>query len=73
MSGYGDQHLGVYGYKREALALYDTLVSTREERIEKLEQLRWLKSGWSMSVFPVEFNGIEINTPQDMEKWNDSR
>ena len=73
MSGYGDQHLGVYGYKREALDLYDTLVSTREERIEKLEQLRWLKSGWSMSVFPVEFNGIEINTPQDAEKWNESR
>ena len=73
MSGYGDQHLGVYGYKREALELYDSLLGTREERIEKLEQLRWLKSGWSMSVFPVEFNGIEINTPEDAERWNDSR
>lgn len=71
MSGYGDQHLGVYGYKREALQMYDNLINTREERVENLEQLRWLKAGWSMSVFPVEFNGIEINTPEDAEKWND--
>lgn len=70
MSGYGDQHLGVYGYKREALQMYDSLINTREERVENLEQLRWLKAGWSMSVFPVEFNGIEINTPEDADKWN---
>ena len=68
--GYGDWHLGIYGYKRNALEMYDNLISTREERLEGLEQLRWLKNGWDIGVFPCEFKGIEINTPEDAEKWN---
>lgn len=68
--GYGDWHLGIYGYKRNALEMYDNLIGTREERLEGLEQLRWLKNGWDIGVFPCEFKGIEINTPEDAEKWN---
>ena len=70
ITGYGDHHLGVYGYKRWALEMYPGLTNTKEERIEGLEQLRWLKNGWDIGVFPTEFNGIEINTPQDAERWN---
>ena len=70
MSGYGDWHLGVYGYCREALQSYMNMTSTREERIEKLEQLRWLKNGVQIGVIGVEWNGIEINTPEDADKWN---
>ena len=40
MTGYGDWHLGVYGYRREALELYPTLEVPIEEDVEKLEQLR---------------------------------
>lgn len=69
-SGYGEQHLGVYGYKRHALVAYPNLKITQEERIEKLEQLRWLKSGWPMGCGSVQFNGIEINTPNDAKEWN---
>ena len=72
MTGYGDWHLGIYGYQREALQSYPNLIGTREERIEKLEQLRWLKNGWDIGVLPVQFDGIEINTPEDMEKWNEN-
>lgn len=68
--GYGDWHLGIYGYRRNALEMYDNLIGTREERLEGLEQLRWLKNGWDIGVFPCEFKGIEINTPEDAEKWN---
>lgn len=70
MVGYGDWHLGIYGYRRNALEMYDNLIGTREERLEGLEQLRWLKNGWDIGVFPCEFKGIEINTPEDAEKWN---
>jgi len=72
ITGYGDWHLGIYGYKRNALEMYPDLTGTREERIEGLEQLRWLKNGWDIGVFPCEFNGIEINTPEDAEKWNET-
>jgi CMP-2-keto-3-deoxyoctulosonic acid synthetase len=53
--------------------MYTGLPTTREERNEGLEQLRWLKAGWDIGILHTEFNGIEINTPQDAEKWNDSR
>lgn len=66
---YGYQHLGVYGYTREALQFYPALKVTEEEEIEKLEQLRWIKNGWHIKVSSVQFNGVEINTPQDIEKW----
>jgi 3-deoxy-manno-octulosonate cytidylyltransferase (CMP-KDO synthetase) len=69
MTGYGDWHLGVYGYRKNALQLYTTLEVTQEERVEKLEQLRWLKSGWQIGCLSVQFNGIEINTKEDAEQW----
>ena len=70
MTGYGDWHLGVYGYRRNALSWYPSLRVTQEERVEKLEQLRWLKSGWQIGCLSVQFNGTEINTPEDVEVWN---
>ena len=72
ITGYGDWHLGIYGYKRNALEMYPDLTGTREERLEGLEQLRWLKNGWDIGVFPCEFNGIEINAYKDVEKWNET-
>jgi 3-deoxy-manno-octulosonate cytidylyltransferase (CMP-KDO synthetase) len=73
MTGYGDWHLGIYGYKRNVLEMYPSLTGTREERTEKLEQLRWLKNGWDIGVLPCVFNGVEINTPEDVRIWNESR
>ena len=69
ITGYGEWHLGVYGYKRHALVAYPSLKVTQEETIEQLEQLRWLKSGWQIGVQSVYFNGVEINTPQDLTDW----
>jgi 3-deoxy-manno-octulosonate cytidylyltransferase (CMP-KDO synthetase) len=66
---YGYWHLGVYGYTREALQYYPALKVTEEEQIEKLEQLRWIKNGWQISVNRVQYNGVEINSPEDVEKW----
>lgn len=70
---YGHRHLGVYGYSREALQAYPVLKVTEEERIEQLEQLRWIKNGWKIAVSSVQFNGIEINTPQDVERWQQNK
>lgn len=70
MTGYGDWHLGVYGYKRNALEMYSTLRVEQEEQVEKLEQLRWLKSGWQIGCLGVQYNGVEINSPSDVEEWH---
>ena len=70
MTGYGNWHLGIYGYKRNPLEWYSTLELTTEEKVEKLEQLRWLKAGWDIGCSRVEFNGVEINTQEDIHLWN---
>ena len=70
MTGYGHWHLGIYGYRRDALDLYSDLEVTQEEEIEKLEQLRWLKSGWQIGCSSVYFKGIEINSPEDVDIWH---
>ena len=70
MTGYGDWHLGVYGYTRRALEVYLGMRVTQEEHVEKLEQLRWLKNGWQVGCLSVYFNGVEINSPEDVETWH---
>ena len=70
MTGYGLWHLGVYGYTKNALQCYNHMRIEKEERVEKLEQLRWLKNGWQIGCLSVQFNGTEINTPEDVETWN---
>lgn len=66
---YGDWHLGVYGYKRGALVSYRQYEQPHEEIVEQLEQLRWLKNSWQIDCVKVQYNGIEINTPDDVRRW----
>ena len=68
----GAHHLGIYGYSKQALAMYRMSPSAYELH-EGLEQLRWLHLNYKVSIAKVDFDGIEINTPEDMEKWNESR
>ena len=70
MTGYGDWHLGIYGYTATALIMYKKLEIPDEEHIEKLEQLRWLKNGWQIGCSSVQFNGTEINAPEDIDIWH---
>ena len=70
MTGYGHWHLGIYGYRREALELYSNLEVTEEETIEQLEQLRWIKNGWQIGCSSVYYNGVEINSPEDIVTWH---
>jgi len=69
ITGYGDHHLGVYGYKNYLLNSYSALKVYPEEEIERLEQLRWIQNDVTIGVVKVEFNGIEINTKEDLNKW----
>jgi len=66
---YGDHHLGVYGYRLEELIKYRELKKYNEEEKEQLEQLRWIQNDVTIGVTEVEFDGLEINTPEDLEEW----
>ena len=66
------QHVGVYGYTREALDRWVRLRPVPEERWERLEQLRPLLHGIpiGVSLFP-EPAAPGIDTPDDL-KWAES-
>jgi 3-deoxy-manno-octulosonate cytidylyltransferase (CMP-KDO synthetase) len=38
------------------------------ERIEQLEQLRWLENGFHMRVVETEYDPVSVDVPADIEK-----
>lgn len=61
------KHLGVYAYRASVLERLIDLKPTYLEKIESLEQLRWLENGYSIKAIKVVDNGISVDTPQDLE------
>lgn len=61
------KHLGLYGYRREALDTWTSLPPHPLERAESLEQLRALAAGLVMAVLPAVGDSIGIDTPADAE------
>lgn len=62
-------HLGIYGYKREALIKMTSLEQTPLEKTESLEQLRALENGMKIKTSVVDFVPVGIDTAQDLEKF----
>ena len=62
-------HLGIYGYKREALISMTSLAQTPLEMSESLEQLRALENGMKIKTSVVDFVPVGIDTAQDLEKF----
>ena len=73
ITGYGDHHIGVYGYHMNEIRQYRNLARFECEDLEKLEQLRWIMAGVEVGVKKVKFKGREINTPEDAIRWNTER
>jgi 3-deoxy-manno-octulosonate cytidylyltransferase (CMP-KDO synthetase) len=62
-------HVGVYAYRRAALLRYATQAESALERLEGLEQLRFLDGGVPVRVVPVDPRGCdlwELNNPIDL-------
>jgi 3-deoxy-manno-octulosonate cytidylyltransferase (CMP-KDO synthetase) len=62
------KHLGLYVFQRDALLEYPTLPRGELERIEQLEQLRWLENGWKIRVAEVEHDAVSVDVPQDVAR-----
>ena len=62
-------HLGIYGYKREALIKMTELPQTSYEMAESLEQLRALQNGMKIKTSVVDFVPVGIDTAEDVEKF----
>lgn len=62
-------HLGIYGYKREALLKMTSLPQTPLEKTESLEQIRALENGMKIKTSVVDFVPVGIDTLEDLEKF----
>lgn len=61
-------HIGVYAYRREALARFVSLPESPLERREKLEQLRALEAGMRIACTRVDHAPFGVDTPDDLER-----
>ncbi len=62
------RHIGLYAYRSETLLAIAKLPATELEKIESLEQLRWLFNGYSIKVVETEIETPNIDVPEDVEK-----
>lgn len=61
-------HIGLYAYRRKALARFVALSPSTLERREKLEQLRALEAGMRIDVSLVDAVPLGVDTPHDLER-----
>ncbi len=62
------QHIGIYAYRRAALAKFVELPPSPLEMREKLEQLRALEAGMRIDVSIIDSAPMDVNTPADLER-----
>jgi 3-deoxy-manno-octulosonate cytidylyltransferase (CMP-KDO synthetase) len=62
------KHLGLYAFRRAALLDFPTLPVGDLERIEQLEQLRWMENGYKIRVAETRHNSISVDVPEDVAR-----
>ncbi len=62
------EHIGVYAFRKQALMNFTNWPITPLEAAEKIECLRYLENGVTIRMVVTEYMGIEIDTPEDLER-----
>ena len=62
------RHIGVYAFTKPMLLQFTKWPVTPLENAEKLEGLRYLENGVPVRMALTEPMGIDINTPEDLQK-----
>jgi 3-deoxy-manno-octulosonate cytidylyltransferase (CMP-KDO synthetase) len=61
-------HIGIYAYRRAALARFVALPQTALERRERLEQLRAIEAGMRIDLALVDTIPLGVDTPADLAR-----
>jgi len=62
------EHIGVYAFRKQALLNFTGWDITPLEAAEKIECLRYLENGVPLKMVVTDYMGIEIDTPEDLER-----
>jgi len=62
------EHIGIYAFRKQALMNFAGWAMTPLENAEKIECLRYLENGVPIKMVVSEYMGIEIDTPEDLER-----
>lgn len=62
------RHIGVYAFRKAALMQFTHWPATPLELAEKIECLRYLEHGIPLRMVVVDYLGVGIDTPEDLEK-----
>ncbi len=62
------KHIGIYGYRREALLRLVRCPVSPLEQAEKLEQLRALENGIGIAVVQVNYDSVGVDVPADVKR-----
>ena len=62
------EHIGVYAFRKQVLLNFTSWPMTPLEDTEKIECLRYLEHGIPIRMVLTDYMGVEIDTPEDLEK-----
>ncbi len=62
------KHKGVYAFRKQAVLDFAQLPMLPLEAAEKIEAIRYLEYGKKIKMVETHVTGIEIDTPEDLEK-----
>jgi 3-deoxy-D-manno-octulosonate cytidylyltransferase len=62
------EHIGVYAFRKQALLQFTAWPVSPLEAVEKIECLRYLENGVPIRVAITTYMGVEIDTPEDLER-----
>jgi 3-deoxy-manno-octulosonate cytidylyltransferase (CMP-KDO synthetase) len=62
------KHIGIYGYRRNALLSYTEMKRGDLETIEMLEQLRLLENGFKIRMVETTHKAVAIDTAEDLAR-----
>ncbi|UOB17020.1 3-deoxy-manno-octulosonate cytidylyltransferase [Abyssalbus ytuae] len=62
------KHKGVYAFRKQAITDFKRLPMLPLEATEKIEAIRYLEYGKKIKMVETDIQGIEIDTPEDLER-----
>ena len=63
------KHIGIYAYRVSTLKNIVTLKESKREKLERLEQLRWIDNSYDIYVSITDEENIGIDTPEDLKRF----